>query len=306
MSKALLTVFLGLVCLYLALVDLGSSFWRIELLAHFRLYPAGTVLILGTILFWIRKPRIIAFWFVTLLWLWLPLLPFLKWNDRGQNHDLKVMSYNLGHSIPGKNGFISYLEKEKPDILLILELDTKWNRALAAHPDYQSLFCEPRSGAFGIGVFAHRQSGISVLESELIQWPDSPHTPGLKLRLKWKDGVFTFFGVHPPPPIRPEFAKALRGVFKQIPRELEKVEGPVILAGDFNATPWSRSFRTLVKTAPLNLGQKGFGTTWSLFGIGIPIDHILTSNHWVTNEWQVGPNFGSDHRPIWGTILHLR
>ncbi len=78
---------------------------------------------------------------------------------------------------------------------------------------------------------------------------------------------------------------------------------PIILAGDFNATPQGASFRLFARETGFRgassvLGAQGSWPASAPRRFSLPIDHV-----WVTEEIQLvaaesGPDFGSDHRPV--------
>ncbi|RAI03325.1 hypothetical protein DLJ53_02060 [Acuticoccus sediminis] len=85
---------------------------------------------------------------------------------------------------------------------------------------------------------------------------------------------------------------------------LRTISGAAILAGDFNAAPWSvtvKRYASLTRTAP----TKGIGPTWLLSGtdlslrpyVGLPIDNILTSGVAIA-QVQRFDRKGSDHMPV--------
>jgi len=83
----------------------------------------------------------------------------------------------------------------------------------------------------------------------------------------------------------------------------ERRDKPRVVMGDLNATPWSASLRGLLRESRLVNSQAGFGVsgTWpsSMPAAGrIPIDHCLHSLEVVTVAREVGPDVGSDHRPL--------
>jgi endonuclease/exonuclease/phosphatase family metal-dependent hydrolase len=81
---------------------------------------------------------------------------------------------------------------------------------------------------------------------------------------------------------------------------------PVILAGDFNDTPASWSYRYL--TRQLNDAfTSGTGTGFTHNGKipGLRIDYILYSDHFRSRNFQTGKQLYSDHFPVWST-LNLR
>jgi endonuclease/exonuclease/phosphatase (EEP) superfamily protein YafD len=76
--------------------------------------------------------------------------------------------------------------------------------------------------------------------------------------------------------------------------------GSLLLAGDFNLTvehplyrhEWS-SYANAFSEAGLGLGQTKFTRLF-----GIRIDHILCGTGWRPVDCWVGPDVGSDHRPV--------
>jgi endonuclease/exonuclease/phosphatase (EEP) superfamily protein YafD len=77
---------------------------------------------------------------------------------------------------------------------------------------------------------------------------------------------------------------------------------PVIVIGDFNATPWSYAFKDFSSETGLVNSQNGYGldATWpSTFPVTlVPLDHMLHSDSLTTVTRKVGPDLGSDHLPL--------
>jgi len=84
----------------------------------------------------------------------------------------------------------------------------------------------------------------------------------------------------------------------------------LILAGDFNATPWSFALRRQDKALGLKRRTRALAT-WpsgdfsriveAPFPI-LPIDHVYAGKAWKTVKVERGPALGSDHRPIVVTL----
>ena len=85
-------------------------------------------------------------------------------------------------------------------------------------------------------------------------------------------------------------------------RSPPRTSEPLIVAGDFNVTPWSRHFRTALERSGLNDCAAGHGLapSWpSQFPpLGIRIDHCWASHHWRSIDVRLGPSHGSDHLPL--------
>ena len=81
---------------------------------------------------------------------------------------------------------------------------------------------------------------------------------------------------------------------------------PVLLIGDFNATPWTPALSDLMRTADLtdSARGRGFSGSWPA-GWGpfkIPIDHALHSEGLTTVKRVRGPSAGSDHLSLIVTL----
>ena len=89
-------------------------------------------------------------------------------------------------------------------------------------------------------------------------------------------------------------------------KELEKIKGPIIVAGDFNAAPWSYAVERIAKASHSRIIS---GVRWSIkvntpiAPVWLPIDHILSygfHNEKVTTS----KDLGSDHLPILSTFIY--
>lgn len=89
---------------------------------------------------------------------------------------------------------------------------------------------------------------------------------------------------------------------------LARHNGPVIVAGDLNAAPWSAAVQSFTRAARLT-SAGGFMPTWprrttgqgQLCTLCVPqlqIDHILVSHHIGVVDVHRGQDVGSDHLPL--------
>ncbi len=94
--------------------------------------------------------------------------------------------------------------------------------------------------------------------------------------------------------------------FRQLSKVVSGLKGErVILAGDFNSTPWSQSFSDFEATLSLTRLTR-FMPTWPSENIGrlffgysfLPLDHVFVGKAFkAANIWR-GPSLGSDHHPV--------
>jgi vancomycin resistance protein VanJ len=80
----------------------------------------------------------------------------------------------------------------------------------------------------------------------------------------------------------------------------EEVQGPVVLAGDFNTTDDSPIFREHWADFADGFAERGsgFGYTYLINHTQLRIDHILADPSWKFIHCWVGPQVGSPHRPL--------
>jgi endonuclease/exonuclease/phosphatase (EEP) superfamily protein YafD len=73
-----------------------------------------------------------------------------------------------------------------------------------------------------------------------------------------------------------------------------------LIAGDFNLTVESRIFREHWSGCPDAFSRvgRGFGWTRVLRWFSARIDHVITCGSWTATWAEVGPDLGSDHRPL--------
>jgi len=87
---------------------------------------------------------------------------------------------------------------------------------------------------------------------------------------------------------------------EQVSWQAKHLQGPVVIAGDFNLPcdssifreNWSQ-FNDAFSSAGFGFGYTKFTRKWS-----IRIDHLLVDNHWRVGRCYVGPDVGSDHKPL--------
>lgn len=85
---------------------------------------------------------------------------------------------------------------------------------------------------------------------------------------------------------------------------------PIVVLGDFNTPTWSPFFQSFLKKSGL---VDAAGTGWpaatrfsrrfaEFFHFGSPIDHILVSPNIEVKRFDVGPDVGSDHFPVFADL----
>jgi endonuclease/exonuclease/phosphatase (EEP) superfamily protein YafD len=85
---------------------------------------------------------------------------------------------------------------------------------------------------------------------------------------------------------------------------VRRMDGSVVLAGDFNNSLWSSTFRRLRDATGL-VPTSFFTSTWPAWPLPLPqvaLDHILVSADLAVLATGTGPALGSDHLPVWAQL----
>lgn len=213
---------------------------------------------------------------------------------RGPPHRLvsiNVLTENRDHADVAR-----FIASVHPEVLVLLEVDERWLADLATvTAGFPHRVEAPRRDNFGIALYArgshatmtvHHLEGLPTIEAIVTL---GPHP--------WR-----VIATHLMPPIGG--AQVATGDRQRdgVVRLVRTGIAPTVVIGDLNATPWSHRFRGLCAATGLEDSRLGFGVqaSWpsELGWAGIPIDHALVSAELTVVHRSVGPDVGSDHRPI--------
>ncbi|SMF44499.1 Uncharacterized conserved protein YafD, endonuclease/exonuclease/phosphatase (EEP) superfamily [Tistlia consotensis] len=110
------------------------------------------------------------------------------------------------------------------------------------------------------------------------------------------------FGLHAPRPSTPKVLETRNGIFASLGQWTRARPMPTVMAGDFNAAPWTPALRRLIDEDGLERARpsRGWYASWPspLGDLGIPIDHVLHTPSVKVESLQVVEIPGSDHRGL--------
>ncbi len=197
--------------------------------------------------------------------------------------------------------FLNIVRKYDPDVILTVETDRWWEEALRSLEErYPYTLKNPLDNTYGMLLY----SRLELINPEIrFVLKDSIPSMHMQVILPSDDRVFMHF-VHPDPP-NPEFATETTERDAEVlivAREMEKREGPTIIAGDFNDVAWSRTTRLFQKTSGLLDPRVGRGmyNTFNAKNLLLrwPLDHVFHSDDFKLVRMAKGPAWGSDHFPM--------
>jgi endonuclease/exonuclease/phosphatase (EEP) superfamily protein YafD len=294
----------GTVLVWLALLAglLGRVAWPFDLFAHFRVQYAALFVLLTLLLLILRQP---VFALVALAGTGVsavPLIAYLPDEPSGaataevSDPTFRLLSFNVWFRNPDMARTAAYIEESRADAVVLLELTPSQAQALQPLlPSYPHYYIEP--SRMGAAVFTK----WPVLDAESVPLAEGGAVAA-RMRLDWRGSSVTVLGVHLNWPLGPRNSQyrneELAGVvaFSKAQRE------PLIVAGDFNLTPWSEYFSDALEESGLHDSARGFGLTRSWPAqfalLGMRIDHCFLSREWKSVRVDIGPALGSDHLPV--------
>ncbi len=221
--------------------------------------------------------------------------------------DLKVMSANVLTQNRDLDSIVSAIVAADPDVFAIVELGQELADRLEQMEEYphRHLFVQ-NPGNFGVGIYS--KSPIS--NRQLIPM-NLRGIVTLSADISTERGDYRVVATHPIPPLGRDAHRGrndhLEMLAEWVNEQQEAGTPPIILVGDFNLAPWTPTFDRFQKATGLQRVGEGFGVTptWyakPIFPLGIVIDHGLVSQSLQTVDYSVGPDIGSDHRPILFTL----
>lgn len=299
-ARCLAEAFLTLAALGAAVAFLAPFGWPFELACHFALQYAVCLLAVALAAALFKMPRHALVCGVLGLW----NLGQVLWSVRpapesaGGGPEASLIVFNV-HTANGRFEAVEdYLLARAPDAVVLLEVSPRWwiglDRLRKAYPHALD---EQRGDNFGIAVLSK-----TPLDEARFVLLSPIEVPSIVARLKVGGRPLTLVATHPVPPASAYLAADRDTHLAALPGLVREQAGPVVLAGDLNATPWSPVFRKLLAETGLVDSRRGFGVhaTWptAIPFARIPLDHVLVSPGVKVLSRSVGDPLGSDHAPV--------
>jgi endonuclease/exonuclease/phosphatase (EEP) superfamily protein YafD len=286
----------------------GRWHWTLDLFSHFRWYWLLLALVClaasGR-----RSGRIalacLAVAVVGNAWpmlpYWLPsagLSPAAAAGTGPPRSTLSLVATNVLTSNRDTRAVIDYVRVRDPDVLIVLEVDAAWAKALESLADrWPHAIVEPRGDNFGIAMLTKQPPR----GHRLAEFGDAG-VPSIVATFADPAGDYTVIATHPVPPKNRAYARDRDAQLRAVADFVAASAVPCVVAGDLNATPWSAAFRDLVARGGLVDSALGRGVqaTWNAraWAPRIPIDHVLVPPGTEILRRAVGPDVGSDHFPV--------
>lgn len=219
---------------------------------------------------------------------------------------VRVVAANVLYVNQTPEALLEELLAVDADVLVLEEVSPRWielltsGRARAAFP-YRDLIA--REDAFGIAILSRH----ALERSELV---DLVGVPMLDATVRVGATELRVFGVHTLPPVDGAYAEVWRAQLAALARRVRAVDGPLVVAGDFNATLFHEGLRELEAAGVADVHAatgRGLASTWPNGVFPAPpiaLDHVFVSRHLAPVAVREGVGAGSDHRPLIVDLAH--
>lgn len=285
---------------------LGSSVLELDILSHFRLHFIGFFIVLALAnvaparldLIIILVGAISVPVGIAMQSKFVPSLSITAVQKPAVTGKIvSIVSYNTWLRNKDWRTIVKHLRKLDADFVVLLEFGASKKplfQELKKKYPYQK-HCSGQRGCHVALLSKHRwvKSGLTSVSRRMAPTVWAQFGPEL-------NGL-TVIGTHV---IRPPYMSTQMRQLETLARKVRGYSGPVIAAGDFNATPWSHMLSKFIAASKLHT-LIGSRPTWPVANANlpqIPIDHIFVSKGLTSLKTTVGPRLGSDHLPIYSKI----
>lgn len=215
------------------------------------------------------------------------------------DEEITLLSVNVLMENGRYEDLIAILQREDPDVLLLMETDDAWNtalsHALSRYPTVEKHIADDHYGM----IFATR---LQTSRVEML-WPAGDDTPAVRAVLTSPSGVdFNFIGLHPRPPVPGNTTEVRDQQIKDAALMTQSSERPTIVMGDFNDVAWSWTTKRFKDYGDLLEPRVGRGMISSFHAdypfMRLPIDQMFMTKDVGLVSFRRLENFGSDHFPL--------
>jgi endonuclease/exonuclease/phosphatase (EEP) superfamily protein YafD len=305
LPRLLPLLLLAALALATGLAVLAPFGWPFELFAHFRAQYVALAVLLVPLLAVQRRGWAVAAAVLLCTWHVLPAARRAA-ADRSApacgGPSLTVVTANVHYRSEERQPYLDWLAAQAADLVVVQEVTPEWAEALSRLPGYPYRRLLSREDPYGIAVLSRWP--FESLELVDFAGDGLPSMAGVTDL----DGQrLHFIGLHTNWPVLPALARARDRTLFAAAARARASELPLVVLGDLNATPDAPAFTKLLRNSGLrdSLDGRRWRPTWQagFWPLAIRIDHVLVSKDVCVEHAEVGPDLGSDHRPV---IARLR
>ncbi|MEZ5739686.1 MAG: endonuclease/exonuclease/phosphatase family protein [Burkholderiaceae bacterium] len=173
---------------------------------------------------------------------------------------IKILTSNVKMENRQSAALRDMIEREKPDVALILENDQWWSDQLAqVTKSYPHVLDQPQDNTYGLLFLTTLDPGL--LE---IRHLSDPAIPSVRATLSLESGErIVFYGVHPTPPRIGQDTDLRDHELILVAQDIRSDDRPSIVSGDLNDVAWSKTtnqFKRIAQVLDPRIGRGLFAT----------------------------------------------
>lgn len=210
---------------------------------------------------------------------------------------LKVAHFNVLKYTSDHGPTMQRAIETKADIISFQEVDFEWADTLLKYlpEQYPHYKIVPYDGSYGLAIFSKHP-----LEHVEVMYVDE--VPNLVGKVLVDEQAINFVASHTKAPLRPFNYHHRNNHIAAISHYLKRIEGPLLVIGDFNTVPWDDNILQFKSDSNLFDSRKDLAATYpNKIGIArIPIDYIFHSQEVECLSFSTVVGTSSDHLGIVG------
>ncbi len=209
---------------------------------------------------------------------------------------LKLMLINIG-PIENFDLLLKLIRSSEPALIGVVEHNREFERVFTLSEWKKRYPYKTAQAGYGLALYS--QIPLQLKPSGLMSLNNGT---SLLAEIQWKNQPISLLLTHPSVPLSPEALSRQKEQFSVLAKERSQLQENLILFGDFNSTTWQPHVQDLLRQSGLKDSMLGFGVQPSWMTkepwVTVPIDHILVSQRFSVLKRFIGPEVGSDHRPV--------
>lgn len=219
-----------------------------------------------------------------------------------ENEDahISLISANVKKSNRDYPRLIKIIDKEKPDIVMAIEVDDDWIDALTERfsGDFVDWVRVPKDNGYGLCVMSRLPLSETEVRDLIVD-----EVPSIKTVVTLRSGEkLRLYVVHPEPPVLTQDTKGRDSEIVLVGIEAGDDPLPALVSGDLNDVAWSTTTRRFQRLSGLldpRVGR-GFYNTFhaSIPVLRWPLDHLFHDKRFRLIEMRRLGKIGSDHFPM--------
>lgn len=281
---------------------LGRVHWSADWLTFFVPHFFGIAVILTLFFSWRRRwlwAGLALAVFLLQGWRLAPYTSFFSEKPLAQTAStIRLYSQNIYYANARPAALLAEIKAHDPDLVFLMEYNNDLRAVIESelqelYPYYEIW---PSRMTMGIALFSRLP-----MTAEAVREGERRTIPVMQAVIGHEGETISFVGGHPWPPL-PQWGGIHEEHINQIASAVGQMEAPMIVAGDFNASPWSYHLARIEGMADLRSAAYGNGArgTWDLPVVPMKLlfDQVLVSPDLAVTNFVLGEGGGSDHLPI--------